>query len=104
VAVRTCNSGKLRLKSDTPTDAPKGLKKKLWAPTSTFSAVLAVTHDSTLVITAKSAEASRFRNTLVDTIPPSTTNAISNCGMRWSVASNEAPVPGMAESVNSVEG
>jgi len=104
MAVRTCDSGNLWLKSDAPADASKMLRKEPRTPTPTSSAVLALTHDSTFVITAKSAEASMFRNTLVDTMPPSATNPISNCGMRWAVASNEAPMPGMAESANSVEG
>lgn len=75
-----------------PTDASKRLKKDPCAPTPTLISVLAVTHGcgfATEVVDAvKSAEASRFRNTLVEAMPFSALSPTSICGMRWAVASN----------------
>jgi len=66
-------SGNVLSKSDLPTDASKRLKKDACAPTPTLISVLAVTHGcgsvTEVVDAVKSAEASRFRNTLVEAMP-----------------------------------
>ena len=89
-------------KSDAPSDALKMLKKDPFAPTLALRFVLALTHCWVLVVALyklKSAEASRFRNTLVETMPPSADSPISTSGMTWPVASNGAHVSGLAEIV-----
>jgi hypothetical protein len=94
------------LKSDVPTDELKRPKKEPCAPTPTLISVLALTHGCGLAMlavdTVKSAEASRFRNTLVEAMPSSADSPMSSCGMRWAVASNVAPISGVVEIVTSV--
>lgn len=105
---RTWKSGNFLSKSDLPTDASKRLKKDPCAPTPTLRSALAVTHGCgfamEVVDTVKSVEASRFRNTLVEAMPPSADSPTSTCGMRWPVASNVAPISGLEEIVTSVMG
>ena len=89
-------------KSDMPADALKMSKKDPFALTLAFRFVLALTHCCLLVVALyklKSAEASRFKNTLVETVPPSADSPMSTSGMRWLVALNGAHVSGLAEIV-----
>lgn len=91
-----------------PTDASNRSKKDPCAPTPTLRSELALTHGcaiaAVVVDTVKSAEASRFKNTLVKAMPPSADSPMSTCGMRWPVASNVAPMSGLAEIVTSEVG
>ena len=50
----------------------------------------------------KSAEASRFRNTVAEAMPPNADSPMLSCGMRWPVASSVAPTSGVVEIVTSV--
>lgn len=82
------------MKRDLPTDSSKRPKKDPSAPTPTFISVLAVTQGcgfvTEVVDAVKSAEASRFRNTLAEAMC-SALSPTSICGMRWAVASNVEP-------------
>jgi hypothetical protein len=105
---RTWKSGNSLLKSDVLVDGSKRSKKELFAPTPTLRSVVAVTHDCVLVVlavdTLKVAEASRFRNKLAETMPPSADSPTSSSGMRWPVAPNFAPLSEEGEIVTSVVG
>ena len=104
VVMRTCSNGKLFLKSESRTDASNISKKDACAPTPTSSVVLALAHACASfavdVAMVKSAEASRFRNTLL-LIMLKAVNPTSTCGMRWPVASNVRPTSGLVETVTS---
>jgi len=73
-------------KSDLRADSSKRLKKDPCAPTPTLISALAATHGSGFVTevmdAVKSAEASRFRNTLAEAAPCSALSPTSICGMR----------------------
>jgi hypothetical protein len=103
--MRTWSSGKFALKSDLRTEASNTLKKDPCAPTPTSRVVFAFAHACASlavdVATLKSAEASRFTNTLVEATPPSADSPTSSCGMRWPVAVNVAPTSGLPEKVTS---
>jgi len=89
-------SGNFLSKSDLSTDSSKRLKKDPSAPTPTLISALAVTQGcgfvTEVVDAVKSAEASRFRNTLAEAMPFSAFSPTSICGMRWAVASNVEPM------------
>ena len=86
----------------------KTLKNAASAPTFTASSALASTHacESLLsAVTLRSIEASRFRNTLEDTMPPNADRLMSICGTRWPVTLTDAPesvMSGLAETVTPV--
>jgi len=102
--MHTCSNGKLSLKSDLRTNPSNMSKRDPFAPTPTSSVVFALMHafESFAVDVAmvKSTEASRFTNTLLWT-KSNAINPMSICGMRWPVASNVTPTPGLVEAVTS---
>lgn len=89
-------SGNFLSKSDLPTDLSKRLKKDPSAPTLTLISELAVTHGCGFVMevvdAVKSAEASKFRDTLAEAMPCSAFSPTTICGMTWAVASNVEPM------------
>jgi len=100
-----CSSGKLLSKIVVPVDASKRSKKDACAPIFTASSVFASTHacgpagvaallpshSSALADTFRPIEASRFRKTVEDAIPPNADKPMSICGMRWPVTPTDAP-------------
>ena len=78
----TSSSGKDSLKSVSRTDASNRLKKDASAPTPTLRFVPALAHACVIsavdVAIVKSAEASRFTNTVEETMPPKADSPMSN--------------------------
>lgn len=100
--MRTCSIGKVLSKIVLPVDALKRSKKPACAPMFTANSVSASTQACTPPVllpsqlssfadTFRPIEASRFRNTVEDAIPPNADRPMSTCGMRWPVTLTDAP-------------
>lgn len=96
------------MKSVLLVDASKRPKKVSSAPMFTANSVLASTHacaSPLFAVTLRSVEASRFRNTVEDTIFPNAERPMSTWGIRWPVTLTDALASvmlGLAETVTAV--